>query len=130
MSLATTDGFNLWSTGVNFVSDEYLNIYFISGKQTTHVKNIIDNHIVSLTIFDSHQNSLEERVGLQARGFCGKVGILKTESILLRWNAKFSERTLSIEDLEKNDVSIYKIILTRIKFLNTGSVEKVIELDL
>lgn len=129
MSLATTDGFNLWSSCIKFVSDRNLNIYFVSGNYTKHVRNIMQNSKVSMSVVDIQKTFNGEKLFFQARGFCGKLGKLNSEKILDRWNKKFTDKTMSVEDLGKNDSSIFKAVLTKVKYVDTSLAEKVIEFD-
>lgn len=129
MFLATTDGFNLWSTNLNFLSDNNLNIYFINGNHTCNVNNILQNHKVALSVVEMNSDTLREKVSVRACGFCEILGKSKTEEILKKWNNKFKNNAKLAEGLEKSGASIFKIILTRMKYQNTDLVEKVIEFN-
>jgi len=125
MSLATSDKFSLWCATVYYLSDNDLNLYFISGNHTDHVKNILKNHKVAFSITD--KNHSEDVLSVQARGFCERVGESRLSKTLEKWNTKFPEKKFCIKDLNNNGASMYKIILTRLKYLNTKLPEKVIE---
>lgn len=130
MSLGTTDGANLWSASVYFLADKDLNIYFMSGEHTVHVKNITEDSKVSLTIADSHQKPSGEKIGFQARGICEKVNDESWPKVLEKWNLKFSDRPASPEDMKERGSSFFKIKLSKIKFFNTNLTEKVLEFEL
>lgn len=129
MSLGTTDGFNLWSACVNYISDENLNIYFISGNYTNHAINIVQNNKISMSVAGSKQINEGDKLVFQARGFCGKLDESRTTIILDKWNAKFKSKTMNIEDMKRTDSSMFKIVLTKAKYINTNLEDKVLEFD-
>ncbi len=53
MTLATSANNTPWSCPLFFASDKDLNLYFTSYNDSLHVKNILENPNVSVSIFDS-----------------------------------------------------------------------------
>lgn len=129
MSLATTDGFNLWSNCVDFLSDKNLNIYFISGNYTNHVGNIMKNHKISLGVLGYQHGNGDKHI-FQASGFCGRLNGAGKASVLEKWNEKFADRIVTAEELERNDLSLFRIVLTKVKYTDSNLTEKVLDFDL
>lgn len=75
MSLGTSSGAGkAWVSPVVYAYDKNLNLYFMSLPSSKHCQNIELDPIVSVAIFDSHQN-FGQGVGLQIRAKVNKVAV-------------------------------------------------------
>jgi uncharacterized protein YhbP (UPF0306 family) len=128
MTLGTSDGLNIWNSSVNFLSDKWLNIYFVSGLSSDCADNVIEHPLVALDIMDG-EDIFFERTEIQARGICEAMSEEKWPKILKLWNEKYKERELSIEDLKKHHLCLFKIVLIKLRYYDANMMEKVVEFD-
>lgn len=89
MTLATSDGQgNPWVSPVVYTLDKNFNLYFMSLPDSKHIKNIVKNPVVSVAIFDSHQE-FGEGVGLQ---ILGKAEIIKAHQAVSVFRLYFGRK--------------------------------------
>ncbi|MDA1316776.1 MAG: pyridoxamine 5'-phosphate oxidase family protein [bacterium] len=67
MSIATYGDFP-WIATVYYTFDDHLNIYFLSDPSTLHVKQVLSNPNVAVSIADSHQGISSKKRGIQISG--------------------------------------------------------------
>ena len=73
MTVATLQN-QVWCANVYFVHNDELTLYFISGKDSLHSRNIGSNPCVSFSTasFDE-KKPFEHRKGIQGIGVCGEI---------------------------------------------------------
>lgn len=89
ISVATTDNQELSSATVFYVSDEKLNIFFISFPDSRHIQHILKNSKVAATINEDVKDWLEIS-GLQLKGKVHKVSEQDQEFVLDIYKKKFN----------------------------------------
>ena len=125
MSMATFADNEPWIANVYFVSDDDLNIYFLSKKWREHCKAIVINPKVSVAIADSHQNIYNPQKGLQITGTAEEVNVFdKLEWMFKMWNKLIAgEKGEKLSDpkkfLDAGVSGVYRIKPSKIKFFNT-----------
>ena len=67
LTLATSDGNSPWCAPVQYVSDDDLNLYFVSLPESRHMTHVKQNPSVAVAIFDSQQPPFTSR-GVQIEG--------------------------------------------------------------
>ena len=67
VTISTTDEKSVWSATVFYVSDENLNLFFLSSAKSRHIQNIQKNPYVSATIYKD-QKDWEKIKGIQMSG--------------------------------------------------------------
>ena len=128
MTLGTSNGMNIWNTCVFFLSDKWLNLYFMSDLCTESAENAINHPQVALTVIDG-MNNLPERPEIQASGICEMINEEKWPRVIELWNKKYKNEELSLEDLKKRHLCLFKIVLTRLKYYDANLAEKVLEFN-
>lgn len=88
ISIATSAEGELWSASVFYVSDEKLNIYFISFEESKHIQGILKNKRVSATINQDVSDWMQIK-GLQLQGVAYKVPEQHRKGILNLYRQKF-----------------------------------------
>ena len=88
ISIATSAEGKLWSASVFYVSDEKLNIYFISFEESKHIQGILKNKRVSATINQDVSDWMQIK-GLQLQGLAYKVPEQYRKGILNLYRQKF-----------------------------------------
>lgn len=67
LTLATSDSGGPWCAPVQYVSDDDLNLYFVSLPESRHMTHVMTNPSVAVAIFDSQQPPFTSR-GVQIEG--------------------------------------------------------------
>ena len=67
VTISTTDEKSVWSATVFYVSDENLNLFFLSSAKSRHIQHIQKNRHVSATIYKD-QKDWEKIKGIQMSG--------------------------------------------------------------
>lgn len=112
-----------WASTVFFVADEALSLYFVSDPSSNHGKHIAKNPEVSVSIFDSHQQVSDKKIGVQMKGKAKQlVEPADIREALRRWNAHNPgfEHVITVGNMEKGTIhsKVYKISPTYAKFFN------------
>ncbi len=71
--LATRDGSDAWATPVYFSYDEKFNLYFISPRDTRHMRNIKSHPSVAIAVVTPQSLSGIHQVGVQIEGAASEV---------------------------------------------------------
>jgi len=101
ISIATATKEELWSASVFYVSDQKLNIYFISFDESKHIQGILKNKRVSATINQDVSDWMQIK-GLQLQGVAYKVPEQHRKNILNAYRQKF-DSIHQLLDLPKTD---------------------------
>ena len=101
ISIATAAKEESWSASVFYVSDQKLNIYFISFDESKHIQGILKNKRVSATINQDVSDWMQIK-GLQLQGVAYKVPEQHRENILNAYRQKF-DSIHELLDLPKTD---------------------------
>ncbi len=101
ISIATATKEELWSASVFYVSDQKLNIYFISFDESKHIQGILKNKRVSATINQDVSDWMQIK-GLQLQGVAYKVPEQHRKNILNAYRQKFDSIHVLL-DLPKTD---------------------------
>ena len=101
ISIATAAKEESWSASVFYVSDQKLNIYFISFDESKHIQGILKNKRVSATITQDVSDWMQIK-GLQLQGVAYKVPEQHRENILNAYRQKF-DSIHEFLDLPKTD---------------------------
>ncbi len=101
ISIATAAKEELWSASVFYVSDQKLNIYFISFDESKHIQGILKNKRVSATINQDVSDWMQIK-GLQLQGVAYKVPEQHRKNILNAYRQKF-DSIHELLDLPKTD---------------------------
>ncbi len=94
-TLATSDKTKLWSCTLWFATDNSYNFYFISTPESLHMKNILVNPSIALSLFNPAEAEKGNAVGIQVSG---NAHILTTkngttsEDIMLAYHLYFSKQ--------------------------------------
>ena len=67
VTISTTDEKSVWSATVFYVSDENLNLFFLSSAKSRHIQHIQKNPHVAATIYKDHKD-WEKIKGIQMSG--------------------------------------------------------------
>lgn len=87
MSIATYGDYP-WIATVYYTFDEDLNIYFLSAPRTLHVRQILKNSKVAVSVADSNQDINKPKRGLQVSGIAKQIsGTEKVKYALRLWKA-------------------------------------------
>ena len=134
---ASTSGEFPWIFTAYYVTDQDLNLYFLTGPSTIHGKQLVDNPKIAVAIADAPQEPTGKKAGLQMSGLCTQ---LENESEVRRalsmWCDKLNVHSpdYTYEGMQTGKISgrIYKIVPKKIKFFNENlqeeGKEKLIEL--
>ncbi len=101
ISIATAAKEGSWSASVFYVSDQKLNIYFISFDESKHIQGILKNKRVSATINQDVSDWMQIK-GLQLQGVAYKVPEQHRKNILNAYRQKFDSIHVLL-DLPKTD---------------------------
>jgi hypothetical protein len=101
ISIATAAKEESWSASVFYVSDQKLNIYFISFDESKHIQGILKNKRVSATINQDVSDWMQIK-GLQLQGVAYKVPEQHRKNILNTYRQKF-DSIHELLDLPKTD---------------------------
>ena len=101
ISIATAAKEESWSASVFYVSDQKLNIYFISFDESKHIQAILKNKKVSATINQDVSDWMQIK-GLQLQGVAYKVPEQHRKNILNAYRQKF-DSIHELLDLPKTD---------------------------
>ena len=114
-----------WICTVYYVLDEQLNFYFLSDRDSRHVREILKNNQVAISVADSDQGFLDPKVGIQLEGIASEItGIAKLKWFFKMWNTLFpgKENKFNLENLSKGkkglDSKIIKVKPVYIKYMN------------
>lgn len=110
LNLATvSDDGKPWNTAVWYAKDEDYNLYFVSPKNTVHAKNIHDNNMGFVTIYDSTAPE-GQGVGLYIEATVSEIKDTKSiiKAISCLYKAKKNKRQ-SIEFISSAPLRIYKV---------------------
>ena len=88
ISIATAAKEESWSASVFYVSDQKLNIYFISFDESKHIQGILKNKRISATINQDVSDWMQIK-GLQLQGVAYKVPEQHRKNILNAYRQKF-----------------------------------------
>ena len=102
ISIATAAKEELWSASVFYVSDQKLNIYFISFDESKHIQGILKNKRVSATINQDVSDWMQIK-GLQLQGVAYKVPEQLRKDILNAYRKKFDSINRLLELPETDD---------------------------
>ncbi len=102
ISIATSAEGKLWSASVFYVSDEKLNIYFISFEESKHIQGLLKNKRVSATINQDVSDWMQIK-GLQLQGVACKVQEHHRKDILNLYRQKFDSINRLLELPETDD---------------------------
>ena len=102
ISIATVAGEELWSASVFYVSDQKLNIYFISFDESKHIQGILKDKRVSATINQDVSDWMQIK-GLQLQGVAYKVPEQLRKDILNAYRKKFDSINRLLELPETDD---------------------------
>ena len=102
ISIATATKEELWSASVFYVSDQKLNIYFISFDESKHIQDILKNKRVSATINQDVSDWMQIK-GLQLQGVAYKVPEQLRKDILNAYRKKFDSINRLLELPETDD---------------------------
>ena len=123
MSVATF-GAHPWIANVFYVSDNELNLYFLSDEKTLHCQQIAQNKKVAVAIVDSHQSYSDKLMGFQAWGTVKQISDLEKLKFILKGLQQLLKAgdDLSYEKAIQKVASnkIYKITPKRIKLYSEG----------
>ena len=128
MSLASSNGLNICNSNVHFISDKWLNLYFMSDLCAEYADNVLGHPQVALTFSDDNDHFAKSR-SIQAKGICEIMSENRWPRILKLWNEKYKEEQMSLEDLKKRHLCLFKIVLTRLRYYDMNLTEKVLEID-
>jgi uncharacterized protein YhbP (UPF0306 family) len=122
MAMAT-QGKHAWITTVYYVSDDNLNLYFISPPKSEHSQHLKENNEVACAIADSHQNAADPKVGLQLYGTASEEKGLHTIKWMLKMYNKLypaSKEKFNFKNFESKMMSsrVYKVTPKKIKLFN------------
>jgi hypothetical protein len=101
ISIATAAKEESWSASVFYVSDQKLNIYFISFDESKHIQGILKNKKVSATINQDVSDWMQIK-GLQLQGVAYKAPEQHRKNILNAYRQKF-DSIHELLDLPKTD---------------------------
>jgi len=101
ISIATAAKEESWSASVFYVSDQKLNIYFISFDESKHIQDVLKNKRVSATINQDVSDWMQIK-GLQLQGVAYKVPEQHRKNILNAYRQKF-DSIHELLDLPKTD---------------------------
>lgn len=101
MSLATVDGGGVWVSDVIFVSDDKLNIYWMSDPGVRHSEAIHKNSHVSGTITTSGPKELN--MGIQFSGLATKINGERYDLALKHYAKRGKKKPLKHEDILQGD---------------------------
>jgi len=129
ISIATAAKEELWSASVFYVSDQKLNIYFISFDESKHIQDILKNKRVSATINQDVSDWMQIK-GLQLQGSVNKLPEHKREAVLNVYRQKFSSihRLLELPETEDEkkiaeqfrSISVFRFKLDWIRLLDNS----------
>ena len=102
ISIATVAGEELWSASVFYISDQKLNIYFISFDESKHIQGILKNKKVSATINQDVSDWMQIK-GLQLQGVAYKVPKQHRKNVLNAYRKKFDSIHRLLELPETDD---------------------------
>jgi len=90
LTLATCDSSVPWATSLFFARDENLNLYFLSGQRTRHIRNLLTSNSVAVTVNADYRtwNSIR---GLQIGGTAAVVAQATRSEIVALYLDKFTE---------------------------------------
>ncbi len=117
MAVATYGDFP-WIASVYYAFDTDLNLYFLSGPDTLHAKQITQNPQVAVAIADSNQGINEPKQGLQISGLAEQVtGTNKIKYALKLWktNLRVVNPQLTYQAVKS---SMFQITPKRIKLFD------------
>lgn len=104
--------------------DDNFNFYIITPPSTEHGKNILNNHTVACTIFDSHQTQFgkEPKIGVQVYGEAQQINLpQEMKEALDIWSKKRKNIfQLYFENISRNIWELRPFIIrpTEIKWFN------------
>jgi len=129
ISIATSAEGELWSASVFYVSDEKLNIYFISFEESKHIQGLLKNKRVSATINQDVSDWMQIK-GLQLQGLAYKVPEQHRKDILDAYRKKFDSihRLLELPETDDekkiakqfNSISLFSFDPDWIRFLDNS----------
>ena len=122
LTLSTSNG-KSWASPVYYSYDKNYTFYFVSPKNSLHVKYLRKNSKVAFAIFDSHQKP-RTGVGLQIEGICSEVNRNKlAHAISIHTTREFRQTGIKSEHkpedfLWKKLYRVFQIIPKKI-FINS-----------
>lgn len=66
--LSTTDGKTPWVAPIEYMLDDDLNFYFFSTDDSRHIRDIEENEVVAVAVFDREQPEYQPGVSLSLNG--------------------------------------------------------------
>ena len=101
LSLATTNVDQPWAASVFFAADEFFNLYFLSGENSRHSRNIARNSGASVTVNKDHSDWFSI-TGLQIEGCVSISPAQERERVLSLYLSKFTNLSL-LRDSPSNE---------------------------
>lgn len=122
MSIATYSD-KPWIATVYYVTDDDLNLYFLSDPTSQHARDFVKNNKVACAIFDSDQKATDKKVGIQLWGEVSAIKSLEKINWMLKiWHEVNPglEDVLTLESMKKRVINakVYKVLPKKIKFFN------------
>lgn len=122
MTIAT-QGEHIWAATVYYVSDDELNLYFVSPPDSEHIEHIKGNSEVACAIADSQQSASKPKIGLQLYGHASQETGLDTIKWMLKMYNKLHPTTaekLNFENFQSKVMTsrVYKVTPKKIKLFN------------
>ncbi len=120
-ALATYEREGVWIAPVVFAYDNDFNLYFVSGPESRHMKNISHNKNVAVAIYSTKQKITGPKIGVQLEGDAewvkGPINILKAYNLYFKRNVKWSGATLQYF---KSAKALAKVTSTKLFYFNNG----------
>lgn len=122
LSLATCKDGQPWACNAFYVSDEDMNLYFISHNTTRHVAELQDNSNVAITIYD--RGAMPGLIkGAQMSGKIEELAFDEAVKALSMYQEKFTSKVKE-EDLKEGETRrVYKFTPDKILFRDSESFE-------
>ena len=96
LTLATHGPAGPWAATVFFARDEALNLYFVSGPETRHVRDLLATGAVAVTVNGVH-DSWDDIRGLQISGIAEPVPDAQRPEVVERYLGKFTKIRRAVE---------------------------------
>jgi uncharacterized protein YhbP (UPF0306 family) len=119
MVLATSDSEFPWICNVYYVVDEELNFYFLSYSHTIHVKQMLENDKVAVTVADSDQIPENDKRAVQVGGKIERVSdVEKIKWFIDNWTKtpeKYPADELAVDEKR----AVYRVTPKKFKYFDT-----------
>jgi len=118
LTLATSENNEPWVCNVFYISDKDLNLYFLSGKKTTHSQHIKKNNPVSVSIYD-HESNFDGVHGAQMTGTVKELGLLAAMKVLPKFKKVFGVKLTKVDLKETMGSRFYKFTPNGVYYRNS-----------